>query len=43
VNDKGRYQSRCHLKDRLPPGRRLASKIEFLPGVKIAGTFSNAL
>jgi hypothetical protein len=43
LNDKGRYHSRCHLKDRLPTERRLSLKIEFSAGVKIAGTFSNAL
>jgi hypothetical protein len=30
-------------KDRLPAGRRLHYKMGFLPGVRIAGTFSNAL
>ena len=37
VNDKGRYHSRCHLKDRLPAERRLSLKIEFLAGVQDSG------
>ena len=37
VNDKGRYHSRCHLKDRLPAEGRLSLKVEFFGGCQDSG------